>query len=129
MQGDQWIVECDFSAADLRDVRFYQTPVETLLLPAWPYITAVARDGETVFAPPSSQRPALTSLLNAVFDFPWEDLPMKRAMESIVFGVGIRTNEASVQVSHAEDIVKRGAGSLERLRTALDRLAHPAIRY
>jgi hypothetical protein len=123
------VVECDFSQADLRDVRFYQTPLDALVLPPWPYITVVAQEGERIFAPPSPRRPALTTLFDEVSDFPWGDLPLQRALESLVFGVGVRSNEASIQVCHAEDVVKLGVGSVERLRAALGQFAHPAIRY
>lgn len=128
-QVEPLVVECDFSQADLRDVRFYQTPLDALVLPPWPYITVVAQEGQRIFAPPSPRRPALTTLLDEVSDFPWEDLPLQRALDALVFGVGIRSNEASIQVCHAEDVVKRGAGSVERLHAALEQFAHPAIRY
>jgi hypothetical protein len=128
-QVSSMVVECDFSRADLHDARFYQTPLDTLVLPPWPYITVVAQEDERIFAPPSHRRPALTTLFDEVSNFPWEDLPLQRALESLVFGVGVRPNEASIQVCHAEDVVKRGAGSVERLRAALGQFAHPAIRY
>ena len=123
------IVECDFSAADLRDAWFYQTPQETLTLPAWPYITVVAQENGTVFAPPSQRHPALTALFDAASDFPWGDLALQRAVEALVSTVGVRPENASVQVCHADDIAKRVAGSAARLRTALEKFAHPAIRF
>jgi len=127
--SEPWVKDCDFSAVDLRDVRFYQTQTESVVLPTWPFITAVAQENGVIFAAPSLRRPALTLLLDEVSDFDWEDLPLQRAMESLVFGVGLKSTQASIQVCHAEDVIKRGAGSMERLRTALERFAHPAIRY
>jgi hypothetical protein len=127
--SDSSVEDCDFTQADLRDARFYRTPIEELRLPGWPYITVVAREGDVIYAPPSKARPALTELVDLVAAYPWENRKMAIAMDALVFAAGIRDNEASVKVSHAEDVVKRGAGSLERLRSALDRFAHPAVRY
>jgi hypothetical protein len=127
--SDSSVEDCDFTQADLRDARFYRTPIEELRLPGWPYITVVAREGDVIYAPPSKARPALTELVDLVAAYPWENRKMAIAMDALVFAAGIRDNEASVKVSHAEDVVKRGAGSLERLRSALDRFSHPAVRY
>jgi hypothetical protein len=127
--SDSSVEDCDFTQADLRDARFYRTPIEELRLPGWPYITVVAREGDLIYAPPSKTRPALTELVDLVAAHPWEDRKMAIAVDSLVFGVGVRDNEATVQVCHAEDVVKRGAYTPERLRAALGRFAHPAIRY
>lgn len=126
---ESMVMQCDFSQADLRDARFYQTRIEELRLSGWPYITVLARDGDVIYAPESRTRPALTELVDAVAAFEWGDRAMWRAIDSLVFAVGGRPDEATVQVCHVDDVVKRGAGSAERLRVALDRFAHPAIRY
>lgn len=120
---------CDFMRADLRDARFYRTALNEVKLPGWPYLTVVACDGQAVYALPSTRRPALSRLVDEVADFAWEDKEMARAIDSLVFGVGLRDNEASIQVCHVDDVIKRGAASVERLRLALERFAHPAIRY
>lgn len=126
---DDYVIDCDFSAADLRDARFYLTDVRQLKLPGWPCVTVVAADGDAVFAPPSESRPALTKLVDEVEAFDWGDAELARSMKLLVFGVGIRRHEASVQVCQAEDAIRRGAGSEVRLLDALRRFAHPAIRY
>lgn len=128
--GDnRMVVQCDFTQADLRDARFYQTRIEDLTLPGWPYITVVAREGDVIYASESKTRPALTELVDAVAAFDWGDRSMALAIDSLVFGVGTKNTQAAVQICHVDDVVKRGAGSPERLRAALDRFAHPAIRY
>lgn len=121
--------ECDFTECDLRDARFYRTSIEQLALPGWPFITVVAQDGEALYSGPSDIRPAYTLLDDAVSIFQWDDRDMARSMEILVFAVGVGKNCPSVKVCHADDVVRRGAGSLDRLKAALDQFAHPAIRY
>jgi hypothetical protein len=127
--SDSSVEDCDFTQADLRDARFYRTPIEELRLPGWPYITVVAREGDVIYAPPSKTRPRLTELVDLVAAHPWKDRKMAIAIDGLVFGVGINSNQASVQVCHADDIAKTGACTPDQLRSALDGFSHPAVRY
>jgi len=127
--GPGRVVGCDFREADLRGVRFFETPESELQLPAWPYITVLARSGDQILIPPSPTNRGGSRIREEVQGADWDDDDMRLAVKVLVFGVCAVKPYASIQVCHAEDIVRYGAGSMERLRTALDRFAHPAIRY
>lgn len=123
------IENCDFSECDLRDARFHTTAIEQLILPAWPHIVVVARDGDEFYAEPSKQRPSFTRLHDEVRAFEWIHSGLAKILEFMVVPVGEGTAGATVAVYHAEDIVRLGGGDMDVLRSELDRFGHPAIRY
>lgn len=120
--------ECDFTECALHDARFYRVSIDQLKLPGWPFITVVARDGDEFYARPG-KRPARSMIDDAVDAFQWDDDEMASAMQILVFGMGVGSYVTSVTVCHADDVARRGAGTPVRLKAALDRFAHPAIRY
>lgn len=121
--------DCDFTGADLRDAMFYRTEWEDLRMPGWPHISVLSRDGGGCYSTPSLRMPARTVLDDQVKDFQWQSDAMRRSMTALVFGVGLRPHERQIQVCHAEDVARRGESTIEAVRSALDRFAHPAIRY
>jgi hypothetical protein len=126
------VLNCDFLQADLRDARFHGTDVRDVKLRGWPYITAVARDGTSEYAPPSRRRPALGLLVDEVEDFDWGDPALARSVRLLVFSVGLRRHQASIQVCHAGDLLAYARASEDSegaLKTALERFGHPAIRF
>ena len=120
---------CDFTECDLRDARFYRTSIQQVMLPRWPHITVVARDGDQFYTPPSEIRPAFSRLHDEVSAFDWADPDMARSLAIMVYAVGERPHTPTIEVCHAEDVIRRGGGTVELLRAELDRFAHPAIRY
>lgn len=120
---------CDFTEADLRDAMFYRADWKDVRMPGWPHISVLSRDGEVCYSAPSTRIPARTVLDDQVKDFQWQSDAMRRSMTALVFGVGLRPHERQIQVCHAEDVARRGESTIEEVRSALDRFAHPAIRY
>lgn len=125
----QTVVACDFREADLRDVRFFRTDIGQVQLPKWPHISIVARDGESIYTPASTRRPALTVLVDQVEDYAWDSDSTRRAIKVLVSHVGVREDEATLQVCHIEDIVRPWGLSPDAVRVALERFGHPAIRF
>ncbi|WP_431256774.1 hypothetical protein ACQ86G_18990 [Roseateles chitinivorans] len=123
------LTNCDFTGADLRDAVFFRAAWRELRIPGWPYISVLSQDADSVFTQPSPRLPARTVLADAVKDFEWESDAMERSITALVFGVGLRSNERQIQVCHAETVAQRADATVEQVRAALDRFAHPAIRY
>lgn len=123
------ITNCNFTKAELRDACFYRTAWGEVQMPGWPFVSVLSQDGDAVFAPASPRLPARSVLVDEVTDHDWGSVDMRISMMSLVFGVGLRPYERQIQVCHAETLAERGRASVDDVRAALDRFAHPAIRY
>lgn len=128
-ESERPITDCDFTGVELRDALFHRVAWNEVRLPGWPHVSVLAQEGSKVFAPASPVMPARTVLVDQVKDYDWGSDDMKIAMTSLVFGVGVRFNERQIQVCHAETLAERARASVDDVRAALDRFAHPAIRY
>jgi hypothetical protein len=98
-------------------------------MPGWPFVSVLSQGGDSVFAPASPRLPARSVLVDEVTDHDWGSVDMRISMMSLVFGVGLGPYERQIQVCHAETLAERGRASVDDVRAALDRFAHPAIRY
>ena len=123
------VIACDFREADLRDARFFRTDLSQVQLPKWPHIVVVAKDGDLIYTKSSPHRPALTVLVEQVESYAWESDEACRSVRALVSHVGVRDDEATVQVCHIDDVVKSRGLSSEQVRVALEKFGHPAIRF
>jgi hypothetical protein len=109
-----WIRNCDLSGAQLRDARFYNTPVESLVLPGWPHIVVAGGPGVGL------------QLLAAVEASDWRDPECKRAIGSIARAAH-DPDVPLVYVTHAEVLMGRDEARLDLFREELLHLRHPSI--
>lgn len=103
------IRQCNLGAALLRDARFYDTPLETLVLPGWPHIVVAGSPG------------AGLQLLAAVESADWRDPECRRAVASIARAAH-DPDLPIVYVTDAKALLGGDAARLELLRMDLRRL-------